>query len=381
MRLHEDNDGFAAFIDDVSARSGLRKDVLEKDYYVMLFLEELSELQNQGVKAYFKGGTALYKALKKPIRFSEDIDLSVDVRETSSRTQSDKLLKRASKMYKTLPLDPTVGYTYRQAIEAVYRYSPCVINDSSDALERFGSVKVEATSFTVAEPISSIEVSYLLYDYANDEQRVILRDVYHMEPFEIQSLTVERIFVDKLFAAESYILRSDEPSRAADAAKHLFDLAIMVNTGMIDNLLSDEDELSKLLNIRMAEELQRRDGIPGRIPKDFVLFDNMLSNEALQRAYPKMISTYVFDNTYALPLNDVQESLQSIKEQLESNQAWLSAQIGSIEACQNCNQKLSRSFSILSNSAKQQSVSLEKHRQQNNVNSVTVNTVENHKDR
>lgn len=61
---------------DTGKSSGVRADILEKDYYVTLFLKELSELQNNGLKAYFKGGTALYKALKATNRFSEDIDLS-----------------------------------------------------------------------------------------------------------------------------------------------------------------------------------------------------------------------------------------------------------------------------------------------------------------
>lgn len=49
-------------ISNISERTGVREDVLEKDYYVTL-LKELSEKKNQNY-AYFKGGTALYKALK-----------------------------------------------------------------------------------------------------------------------------------------------------------------------------------------------------------------------------------------------------------------------------------------------------------------------------
>ena len=66
-----------------------------------LILEELSEFQKKGLQAYFKGGTALYKALKKTNRFSEDIDLSVDTRDCS-RAQNDKRLERATKKYKSL---------------------------------------------------------------------------------------------------------------------------------------------------------------------------------------------------------------------------------------------------------------------------------------
>ena len=62
---------------NINERTGIRNEILEKDYYVCLILKELSVKQKQ-LKAYFKGGTALYKALHTTNRFSEDIDLSVD---------------------------------------------------------------------------------------------------------------------------------------------------------------------------------------------------------------------------------------------------------------------------------------------------------------
>lgn len=69
----------------------------------MLILEELAKFQRENnLPAYFKGGTALYKALKMTNRFSEDIDLSVDTR-GMSRTQNDKKLSDATKKYTVLP--------------------------------------------------------------------------------------------------------------------------------------------------------------------------------------------------------------------------------------------------------------------------------------
>ena len=89
MKLHLDRDAFDVFIENIHERCSYRSDVLEKDYYVVLILEELAKFQKEnGLPAYFKGGTALYKALKMTNRFSEDIDLSVDTR-GMSRSQND----------------------------------------------------------------------------------------------------------------------------------------------------------------------------------------------------------------------------------------------------------------------------------------------------
>lgn len=104
MRLHEDRDAFKLLLETIHEQTGYRTDVLEKDYYVVLILHELSEFQSNGLPAFFKGATALYKALKTTNRFSEDIDISVDAR-GCSRTQNDKRLKRATKEYVSLPRD------------------------------------------------------------------------------------------------------------------------------------------------------------------------------------------------------------------------------------------------------------------------------------
>ena len=61
MKLHEDRYAFLTIINLIHEISGIRSDILEKDYYVLLLLQELAEKQFR-LPAYFKGGTALYKA-------------------------------------------------------------------------------------------------------------------------------------------------------------------------------------------------------------------------------------------------------------------------------------------------------------------------------
>lgn len=118
MKLHLDRDAFDVFIENIHERCSYRSDVLEKDYYVVLILEELAKFQKEnGLPAYFKGGTALYKALKMTNRFSEDIDLSVDTR-GMSRSQNDKKLSEATKKYTILPRKE--GITHRGSYYNIY---------------------------------------------------------------------------------------------------------------------------------------------------------------------------------------------------------------------------------------------------------------------
>ena len=55
MKLHLDRDAFRVLIESIHEKTGYRSDVLEKDYYVVLMLEELAEKQAAGLPAYFKG--------------------------------------------------------------------------------------------------------------------------------------------------------------------------------------------------------------------------------------------------------------------------------------------------------------------------------------
>lgn len=95
MKLHLDRAAFEFIIDKTAKTNGVRRDVLEKDYYVTLLLCELSQKESQGY-AYFKGGTALYKALRSIRRFSEDIDLTVFTEDCPTNSQAQKRLENAA---------------------------------------------------------------------------------------------------------------------------------------------------------------------------------------------------------------------------------------------------------------------------------------------
>lgn len=53
MNLHLNKELFKDMIDTLNTRTGISIDIIEKDYYVCLILEELSKKQNK-IKAYFK---------------------------------------------------------------------------------------------------------------------------------------------------------------------------------------------------------------------------------------------------------------------------------------------------------------------------------------
>ncbi len=330
MKLHEDVNAFGVLINDIHDRTGYRLDVLEKDYYVVLMLEELAKKQKEGLPAYFKGGTALYKALHTTNRFSEDIDLSVDTR-GCSRTQNDKRLEKATKKYISLDRDANQGVTNRSEVIAVYSYKPITDYDREDTLQRFGKLKIEATSFTISEPVTSMEVAAMIYELATPEQKRILEDMYDVKPFRVQTITLERIFVDKLFAAEAYVRKAEVRGKAFEAAKHIYDLAVMGKLHQIIDLINNEEPLDKLLNIRMKEEMGRLDGIPGMAPKEFTFLDTIKDNRLVIGAYETMQRQYVLRECDRISYEDALNALESIRQALKKNTAWNIAMVPEIE--------------------------------------------------
>ncbi len=321
MKLHLDQNAFRVLINTIHEKTGYRTDALEKDYYVVLILRELADMQRDGLQAYFKGGTALYKALKTTRRFSEDIDLSVDTRGCST-AQNNKRLERATKRYEALPRDPSQSVTHRSEVISVYNYVPVTAYDADDALQRFGKLKIEATSFTISEPTESLEVSALIYDLADEDQRRILKSEYGVAPFQVQTITLERIFIDKLFAAEAYVRKSDIEHRAFEAAKHIYDLAVMREHPKIVQLMQDAAQMEKLLNIRMTEEMERHDGIPGVLPREFTFFTDAAHKPEVRKAYDTMQRQYVLREQDRIEFAAAALALDRISEQLSANEAW-----------------------------------------------------------
>lgn len=318
MKLHEDINAFRYMVETISERSGINKAIVEKDYYVTEILSQLARKQDN-IKAYFKGGTALYKALKSLGRFSEDIDISVDTKGLT-RNQHDKHLKEVTKKYEGLERNPAEGFSYRDSVLSVYNYNSIIDVTPNDALERFGKLKIEATSFTISEPTETLEISSLIYDYANRGERDILETNYRIKPFQIQSISMERLFVDKLFAAETYV--KDVETRGIEATKHLYDITVMSELPKIKAFLKDQNAMENVIRIRLREEKLRKGGIPNKLPKDFEMFSIMKNNPQLDKAFQHMQKIYVVFDKDTIPTNQMIKTISTLYTELTKNPAW-----------------------------------------------------------
>lgn len=315
MNLHRDKDAFKAILSDISRRAEIRSDIVEKDYYLTLLLWELSQRQHD-LPAYFKGGTALYKAIGRVKRFSEDIDLTVEIQDCSG-SQGKKRLETAANAYKELrrTAEKERESNQRGSITSVYEYDPVTLVDTEDALQRFGYVKVEATSFTVSEPTEPLEISPLLYSEATEAQRDILERRFEVRPFTIQTIKMERIFADKILAAEFYYQRG----MLFDTAKHLYDLAMMLEQERIHRLLDNSEELIKMIAYKRKEENVRIGSDLAQKPfSEFTLFQMGRDDPELRDAFMRMQQIYVFSDEDILQPESLQRYMDRLTQRLLS---------------------------------------------------------------
>ncbi len=84
--LHENRDQFTEALNLAVFKTGLKAEIIEKDYYGTMILKKLSEQFNYAV---FKGGTSLQKCYCVIFRYSEDIDITID--EVLPQSQKKKL--------------------------------------------------------------------------------------------------------------------------------------------------------------------------------------------------------------------------------------------------------------------------------------------------
>ncbi|UKI14060.1 MAG: nucleotidyl transferase AbiEii/AbiGii toxin family protein [Clostridiales bacterium] len=59
-----------------------------------------------------------------------------------------------------------------------------------------------------------------------------MRETYDIKPFEIETISLERIFIDKVFAAQFYYERKEY----SDVAKHVYDLTVLLDNEQIKNI-------------------------------------------------------------------------------------------------------------------------------------------------
>ena len=200
MILHEDKENFDIAISAASRHFNVSPAIIEKDYFVTLVLNELTK---KVPELLFKGGTSLSKCFKIIDRFSEDIDITLSCENLSQAKR--KNLKNA---ILTVCENLELKIVNEKDIKSRRDYN-CYVVDylSKNSLLGLNPQLLIETSFIVKSfPEEIKDASSMIYDYLkiNGNDETIKK--YGLEPFSIRVQTLERTFIDKVFALCDYML-------------------------------------------------------------------------------------------------------------------------------------------------------------------------------
>lgn len=122
------------------------------------------------------------------------------------------------------------------------------------------------------------------------------------------------MFIDKIFAAEFYYIRS----MYKDTSKHLYDISVLSQNESIKELLNNKAELEKLISYKRQEESIRIGGIDSNIKiKDFNYFKLDFSEELIQE-FNNMQYKYVLEDKYKITIDEVKKRISEIYNYLKN---------------------------------------------------------------
>ena len=318
--------------------SGRPPHLLEKDIWVVWSLAALFE-SPFGAHLVFKGGTALSKAYKVIRRFSEDVDITYDIRTLApqlvanapngidaippSRSQekkwSDGIRRELLPAWLRDHAHPLIAEKLAAVGTATSRVTEdCIFIDyepatpaSSYALPR---VKLEFGARSSGEPSSVIPVQC-------DIEGLISGVEFPVAAPRVMNLT--RIFWEKATAAHVYCLQG-EPGLSERFSRHFHDLARLDEAGHLPEALAAKD-VANAVAVHKAAFFAEKDSAGNRIDYmqavrgDLSLVPIGAAFDALKRDYRRMIEDgLLFDDSESF--ETLMSRCAAIQELVQANQ-------------------------------------------------------------
>lgn len=248
--LHHDSSLFEQVILRVSEDTDIEASIIEKDYYVTLFLQRIVAHQPNII---FKGGTSLSKCYKLINRFSEDIDLNIDTESHPTEGQRRKLKEAIVSIIEEFGFtltNPDKVRSRRDYNRYIVDYP--TIFPTSYLKEH---LIVETAVYIKAYPCKRMLASSLIHDYLKRNGYDELIEQYGLQPFELKVQAAERTLVDKVFALGDYYL-SDA---VHEHSRHVYDVYKLLDVVTLDDSMkalvqSVREERKPHVNCRSAKD-------------------------------------------------------------------------------------------------------------------------------
>lgn len=258
MKLHEasENERRAVFV-EAAAGIGIRQDMIEKDFWVAWVLNRLFGDEEIAKVFLFKGGTSLSKAHHCIRRFSEDIDLLLDLRCVSDPGESfDRERSRnAINTFKSKTGKRTAAYVadvLQPRLAALLAPYCTVIQDPDEPNNlyvRFPSVfsslgyirpdiKLEIGAFAVGTPFAPTKIR----SYAAEQFAELSED-----GVDIPTVSVARTFWEKITILHYLNFLPTEKATPLRLSRHYYDVFMLANSEYREQIYAAAPLLNEII--------------------------------------------------------------------------------------------------------------------------------------
>jgi len=237
MVLHEHLDDFGTLIQLTAKSIGLPESAIRRDYFIVMLLQNLSH-STYADCVVFKGGTSLSKCYPESIsRFSEDIDLTYVPEGTMTSKEYDKTLKKIEQA-----ITGNSFHVEKIVAERNDRNKSSRVWHLSETLES-ASVKLEIGSSVKPDPYGRKEVVSYIQQFLESSNNAGACDEFQLSKVPVQTLQIERTFLDKVFAVKRHALCGT----LFEKVRHVYDVRRLFDLPEIQIFLKDTDSLRALV--------------------------------------------------------------------------------------------------------------------------------------
>lgn len=236
--LHNKKDTFEQLVLRTSEYLGVKAEIVEKDYFVTLFLKRIAAVMPDIV---FKGGTSLSKCYHIIKRFSEDIDLNLQSEIKPPERKRKQLKANIIQIINDLEFE----LTNPDAVKSRRDYNRYIIDYPSSLSAAYlkEQLIVETAIYQRAYPTKVMSADSLIYQYLHENGYGDFIKQYDLEPFTLNVQTAERTMIDKMYALADYYLLNT----TTEHSRHIYDIYKLSEIVTVDDTLKE-------LALSVAEE-------------------------------------------------------------------------------------------------------------------------------
>lgn len=242
--MHEDRASFKKAVAAASVRYLQQISVIEKDYYVTMVLKLLAQ---KAPSCVFKGGTSLSKGFQVLNRFSEDIDITFT--EHLGEKRRKKLKHNILKGISDELHMPIINWDRIQSDRDyncyIFSYEPM---DESISESLLPHIRLETAMASYAFPVETREITSYVGSLLMEDNSGLL-EKYDLESFDMQLQSIERTYIDKVFALCDYFLQG----KSKRYSRHMYDIFVLTPRIVFDD--SFRDLVKKVRNHRAGMKI------------------------------------------------------------------------------------------------------------------------------